>query len=203
MSLFTMVNKKERTTNANMGEAHPVRWTYILIVSIVAFFAIQNTTSNWIYFTFIPAYASRYPWMYLTSIFLHASLEHVLVNMVVLLIFGTFLERILGSKRFLLIFILAGIIGNIGYQITSIDPTIPSLGASGAIYGVMGALAILDPLQIVYLGFIFPLPIIVIVPAYAILDLLGLFTPDTIAHGAHLGGLVIGVIYGYYYRRKR
>jgi len=186
-----------------MGEAHPVRWTYILIISMVAIFAIQSITSNWIYFTFIPAYASRYPWMYLTSVFLHASLEHVLVNMVVLLIFGTYLERILGSERFLMIFIVAGIIGNIGYQITSIDTMIPSLGASGAIYGVMGTLAILDPLQIVYLGFIFPLPIIVIVPAYAILDLLGLFTPDTIAHGAHLGGLIIGIVYGLYYRLRQ
>jgi membrane associated rhomboid family serine protease len=136
--------------------------------------------------------------MYLTSIFLHASLEHILINMAVLFLFGTYLERMVGSKRFLLIFILAGIIGNIGYLITSVNPMTPSVGASGAIYGVMGTIAVLDPFLIVYIGFIVPLPMIVAVPAYALLDLLGLFTPDTVAHGAHLGGLVIGVIYGFY-----
>ena len=186
-----------------MTEEHPVRWTYILIASMVVIFILQNLTTRWIYFTFIPAYASQNPWVYITSIFLHASLEHLIVNMVVLLIFGTYLERILGPKLLLIIFILAGIIGNIGYQITSFSPYTPGLGASGSIYGLMGALAVLDPLQVVYLGFILPLPIIVIVPAYALLDLLGLFTPDTIAHGAHIGGLVIGIIFGLYLRQRR
>jgi hypothetical protein len=183
-----------------MGEEHPVKWTYFVIVSMVTVFILQNLTQSWAYFVFIPAYAAHYPWMYVTSIFLHASLEHILVNMVVLLIFGTLLERRVGSKRFLLIFMVAGIVGNIGYQITSTSPYIPGIGASGAIYGLMGALAILEPLQIVYLGFTFPLPVAVIVPAYVLLDLLGIFTPDNVAHGAHLGGLAIGIVYGLYLR---
>ena len=183
-----------------MGETHQVRWTYILIVSIVAVFILQNVTRSWIYFAFIPAYASRYPWMYVTSIFIHASLEHILVNIVVLLVFGTLLERKVGSRRLLLIFMVAGVFGNIGYQITAISPFTPGIGASGAIYGLMGALAILEPLQIVYIGFTFPLPVAAIVPAYVLLDLLGIFTPDNVAHGAHLAGLAIGIAYGLYLR---
>ena len=183
-----------------MGETNPVRWTYILIVSMFVVFVIQNITRSWIFFAFIPASASRYPWMYVTSIFLHASIEHILVNMVVLLVFGTLLERRVGSMQFLLLFVLAGVIGNVGYQVTTTSQFTPSVGASGAIYGVMGALALLDPLQVVYLGFIFPLPIIVIMPLYALLDFLGLFTTDNVAHGAHLGGLVLGILYGIYLR---
>lgn len=141
-----------------MGEAQPVRWTYVLIVSMAVIFILQNFTQSWIYFAFIPAYAAHYPWMYVTSIFLHASLEHILVNMVVLLVFGTLLEQRVGSKRLLLIFIVAGVIGNIGYQITATSPFTLGIGASGAIYGLMGALAILEPLQVVYIGFTFPLP---------------------------------------------
>ena len=175
---------------------HQVRLTYILIALTVVVFMLQNFTRGWIYFAFIPAYAIREPWTYVTSIFLHASIEHILVNMTVLLIIGSLLERLVGARKFIIIFLIAGVIGNIGYQITATNQFTPGIGASGAIYGLMGTLALIDPLQVVYLGFTVPLPIIVLVPVYALLDILGIFTPDSIAHGAHLGGLVIGILLG-------
>ena len=182
------------------GETHQVRLTYFLIALTVIIYTLQNFTRGWIYFAFIPAFAAREPWTYITSIFLHASIEHILVNMAVLLIIGSLLERLVGAGKFMIIFLLAGVIGNIGYQITAANQFIPGIGASGAIYGLMGSLALIDPLQVVYLGFTLPLPIIVLVPVYALLDFLGIFTPDSIAHGAHLGGLVIGILFGLYIR---
>jgi membrane associated rhomboid family serine protease len=167
---------------------------------MVVIFTLQNFTRGWISFAFIPALAAHEPWTYFTSIFLHASIEHILVNMAVLLIIGSLLEQSVGARKFISIFLLAGVIGNIGYQITAANQFTPGIGASGAIYGLMGTLAIIDPLQVVYLGFTVPLPIIVLVPVYALLDFLGIFTPDSIAHGAHLGGLVIGLLFGLYMR---
>ena len=151
---------------------------------------------------FIPALALKYPWMFVSSIFLHAGIDHIAVNMLVLFVFGSYLERTIGAKGFLLVFFLAGVIGNIGYMITATDPYTPALGASGAIYGVMGTLAILSPFLIVYLGFIVPVPMIIAMIGYAILDLVGFFTPSDVAHAAHLAGLVVGIIYGFYLRSR-
>jgi uncharacterized protein len=185
-----------------MGDQFSVKWTYIFIALIVVIFVAQNTTNKWIYFALVPAYIAKYPWMLLTSIFLHNGIDHLLINMFVLFLFGSHLERILGSKRFIIVFLLSGLIGNIGYLFTAPSPITPALGVSGAIYGIMGVLAVLDPFLIVYIGFIVPLPMILAVPAYALIDLIGLLTPSTIGHGAHLGGLVLGIAYGLYIRRK-
>lgn len=183
-----------------MDDSYPVRWTYILIAFTVVVFILQNFTEGWEIFMFYPAYAFTYPWMFVTSIFLHAGIDHILVNMIVLFYFGTYLERRVGPRSFLLVFFVSGIIGNIGYMITAPDPYTPSLGASGAIYGVMGALAVLAPLLIVFIGFLVPVPMILAVIGYSILDYTGLFLPDDVAHGAHLGGLVIGILLGFYLR---
>jgi len=183
-----------------MDDSYPVRWTYILIAFTIVVFIAQNFTEGWEIFMFYPAYAFAYPWMFVTSIFLHAGIDHILVNMIVLFYFGTYLERRVGPRSFLLVFFVSGIIGNIGYMITSPDPFTPSLGASGAIYGVMGALAVLAPLLIVFVGFMVPVPMVLAVIGYSILDYTGLFLPDDVAHGAHLGGLVIGILLGFYLR---
>ncbi len=185
-----------------MGDQYPVKLTYLLIALMVVIFLAQNTTNKWVYFALIPAFIAKYPWMLLTSIFLHNSWNHLLINMFVLFLFGTYLERMLGSRRFIIVFLLAGLIGNFGYLFTAPTPTTPALGASGAIYGIMGVLAVLDPFLIVYIGFVVPLPMILAVPAYALIDLVGLFTPSNIGHGAHLGGLVLGIAYGFYIRSK-
>ena len=185
-----------------MDDSHPVRWTYILIGFIVFIFVLQNLTTTWGIFVFYPAYAFKYPWMFITSIFFHAGVDHILVNMLVFFYFGTYLERSIGSKRLLLVFFLAGIIGNFGYLITSTNPYVPALGASGAIYGVMGTLAVLEPFLIVYIGFIVPVPMILAMLGYAALDLAGLFAPSDVAHGAHIAGLAVGVLFGLYLRSR-
>jgi len=181
---------------------YPVKWTYILIAVTVVAFIMQNATDAWIYFAFFPAYALQDPWMFVTSIFLHSGFDHILFNMIALFFFGIYAERLLGARVFLTLYFVAGIVGNLGYMLTASDPTVPAIGASGAIYGLMGALAVLTPRLMVFIYGLIPLPMVGAAALYALLDFAGLFAPTGIAHGAHLGGLVVGVALGLYIRGR-
>jgi len=182
-----------------MYETTP-RWTYIFILLSLVGFVLQYVTNDWYYLAFYPGYVSVYPWMFVTSIFLHADLSHLFFNMMALFFFGTYLERMIGRKSFLVLFLVSGVIGNLGYLFTASDPLTPAIGASGAIYGVVGTLAVLAPLMMIFIYGIIPLPMFITAILWTLLDLVGLFTPSGIAHGAHLGGMVVGVIYGLYLR---
>lgn len=131
------------------------------------------------------------PWTILTSIFLHGGIEHIMYNMFALVLFGLILEEIIGAKRFLILYFSAGLIASLA--------TIPfyqaSLGASGAIFGVLGALAILRPRMVVWVSFV-PMPMFVAILVWAAIDFFGIFFPSNIANAAHLAGLFLGVIYG-------
>jgi len=117
--------------------------------------------------------------------------------MFALFIFGIILENRIGSGNFFILFFLSGIAGSVGYMITASDPTIPAIGASGAIYGIIGTLAIVMPLMIVLVGGI-PMPMIVAAVFWIVLEVFGMLSPSQIAHSAHLGGVVVGIIYGIY-----
>src|SRR3990172_1265090 len=182
-----------------MYETTP-RWTYIFILLSLVGFVLQYVTNDWYYLAFYPGYVSVYPWMFVTSIFLHADLSHLFFNMMALFFFGTYLERMIGRRSFLVLFLVSGVIGDLGYLFTASDPLTPAIGASGAIYGVVGTLAVLAPLMMIFIYGIIPLPMFITAILWTLLDLVGLFTPSGIAHGAHLGGMVVGVIYGLYLR---
>ena len=177
---------------------HPPKWTFIFISISIIGFIFQNVTDLWIFLAFIPIFALEAPWMFLTSIFLHSNFSHLLFNMFALFFFGMYLERIVGRQIFVIIFILSGIVGNLGHMITTPDPSIPAIGASGAVYGVMGALAVLVPFMLVFVYGMLPLPMVVVAILYAILDLVGIFSPSGIAHGAHLGGMFVGIVLALY-----
>ena len=87
-------------------------WTIRFIAIAVVFFVLQNILGPeiWQYFAFFPALAIKWPWTLITSVFLHADFNHLLFNMFALFFFGSYLERLLGSNRFLIIFIAAGIL---------------------------------------------------------------------------------------------
>ncbi len=181
-------------------ERESPKWTFVFIAVCVMAFLFQQLTDLWVYLAFVPALALRDPWMFVTSMFLHASFSHLFFNMLALFFFGIYLEPMIGRRRFFALFFAAGILGNVGYMLTATDPAAPALGASGAIYGVVGALAILAPFAIVFVGFV-PLPMILVAVGYAFLAYVGLFDPySSIAEGAHLGGMALGAAYGLYLR---
>lgn len=156
--------------------------------------------------------ALQRPWTFLTAVFFHLDLWHLFVNMFVLFFFGRELEKRIGSKKFLEIFLVAGIVGSLGFVLALSVFGVPSetaevalggRGASGAIFGVLGTLAIIAPSIRV---FIFPIPVPVkiryFLVAYALLDLLLLGTGGMLGSAGHLFGLVAGVLYGYRIKDK-
>jgi len=184
------------------GIVYKPKWTFIFIAICVVAFLFEQASDLFIYFVFIPSLAFEAPWIFVTSIFLHADLSHLFFNMLALFFFGRYLERLTGGRTFAMLFLISGIVGNIGYLITSGDPWTPALGASGAIYGVIGALAVITPFALVFIYGILPLPLIVVAGFWALADLVGLFAPSTVAHGAHLAGMFVGVVFGIYYRGR-
>ena len=138
------------------------------------------------------------PWTLVTSMFLHSPTDpsHLFYNMFALGLFGSILERVIGGRKFLIIFFVTGVIAGIGslFFYTAV------LGASGAIMGILGCLAILRPRMIVWaLGV--PMPMIVAAGFWALLDLVGFFSQGgSIANAAHLAGLFSGVAIGFFWR---
>jgi len=123
--------------------------------------------------------------------FLHGGVTHLLYNMFALALFGFILEKIVGVKRFLIIYFAAGLAS----ALASIFFYNATLGASGAIFGVMGCLAVLRPRMTVWVGYI-PMPMAAAAVVWGLGDLLGMFAPGNVAHAAHIAGLVFGVAAG-------
>ncbi len=141
-------------------------------------------------------YAAAKPWTLITAIFLHADYLHLFYNMLALAMFGLVLENIIGSRKFLVVFFAAGLAANI-VSIFFYDNV---LGASGAIFGVIGTLVVIRPRMIAFaLGV--PMPMIAAAALWALLDLGGVFYPTNIANAAHLAGLVAGITFGICYRK--
>jgi uncharacterized protein len=137
-------------------------------------------------------------WRFLTSIFLHASIEHLIFNLFALLFFGFACEKLIGSNKFLLVFLGTGIIANI----ISVNFYNSSLGASGAIMGIIGVVSVIRPSMMVFaFGLILPVWLAAIV--WVIGDTLGLFIPSNVGNIAHLSGIFIGLLIGFAIRISR
>jgi len=129
----------------------------------------------------------------LTYMFLHADFWHVFFNMFVLWMFGTEIEFTWGKRSFAKFYILAGLSGAILTLIFQSELPVPVVGASAAIYGVLIAYWLMFPQRHVYLYFLFPIKVKWFIPAYMLLGFLA-WSPN-IAHFAHLGGAIFGLIF--------
>jgi len=136
-------------------------------------------------------------WRFVSSIFLHGSTAHIVSNLFALALFGTILENIIGSRRFLLVFFVSGIIANV----IAINFYPLSLGASGAIYGILGALIILRPMMVVWV-YSLPMPMFIAGAVWVGAGILGLFAPSGVGDIAHLSGIAIGFVFGMFYRAR-
>lgn len=139
------------------------------------------------------------PWTIVTNLFIHASLWHIVANMLTLYFFGRFLSMLIGDKRFLIVYFLGGIIGNLFYILLA-SPYSIVIGASGAVFAIGGALAVMAPKLRVY---VFPIP--APLPLWA--GVIGVFVFVSIlpyvAWQAHLGGLILGLMAGYFFRKQQ
>ena len=169
------------------------------------------------------------PYQLFTYMFMHANFEHLFFNMFALWMFGNTLENIWGSKRFLLFFIVCGLgaglcqelVQYIQYVTTGLGnyenvnlnglimPTADYLnawntvGASGAVYGLLLAFGMLFPNAMIYLYFLFPIKAKWFVIAYAVIELVsGFLSSGNVAHFAHLGGMLFGLILILIWKKK-
>jgi membrane associated rhomboid family serine protease len=228
---------------------------FIVSYFIVAVYGVEFFTNN---FALTPSLilVGNNLWTFLTSMFLHSGFLHLFANMFSLFFIGNFLEKIIGKKRFLLVYLFSGILGGIFFVSSGFlfGSNLPGIGASGAIFGILGVLAVLvpyskinliiGPLVLILIGaiaeFVIPvnflsvlnliiniliivmifslfsfnpsmrrfavplelpmwlLPIVAIVP----LVIVGYFIDLPIGNSAHIGGLALGVVYGFYLKNK-
>ncbi|MBR6930544.1 MAG: rhomboid family intramembrane serine protease [Bacteroidales bacterium] len=163
----------------------------------------------------------------ITYMFMHANFGHLFFNMFALWMFGNTLENIWGSQRFLLFYMVCGIGAglcqelvqyiqyttvladyatvNTGGQIIPMSSYLNmmnTVGASGAIYGLLLAFGMMFPNSMIYLYFLFPIKAKWFVIGYAVIELFsGLGGVDNVAHFAHLGGMLFGLLLILYWRK--
>ena len=138
------------------------------------------------------------PWILFTAIFLHAGIVHLLFNGFALVMFGSILEELIGSRRFLAVFTVAGLVSSVASAF--VYPSV--LGASGAIFGVLGALTVLRPNMTVWVYYI-PMPMFVAAAVWALTDMFGFIIPTNIANAGHLAGLATGIVAGFLIRGRQ
>ena len=149
------------------------------------------------------------PHQIITYMFMHASFMHIFFNMFALWMFGRVMERYWGSQKFLIYYFVcgigAGLTQEIGQAMGFIIPNACTLGASGAVFGILLAFGLTFPDERI---FIIPIPIPIkakyFVFFYAFVEILEFLTvKDGVAHLAHLGGMLFGFLLIYYWKKNK
>jgi len=150
----------------------------------------------------------KYLWTFLTSMFMHANFLHLFVNMLSMFFIGSLVEKILGVRRYIGFYLISGLFAGVFFVLTSyllnLELGVYAVGASGALFGLVGLLMLLTPNLPVYVMFI-PIPIKMKYAAPGLLIVLWLISIGgdvPIGNVAHLGGLIAGLVYGVYLRTK-
>jgi membrane associated rhomboid family serine protease len=177
-----------------------------LIIANTAVFLVQFFFNSWVgeilsYFALIPAAVVRYffVWQLGSYMFLHGGFWHLLFNMLTLWMFGRELEMTWGSRRFLQFYFFCGVGAGIFVVLANYifgNPASATIGASGAIYGVLLASAVLWPDRIVYFNFLFPIKMKWLVIIYGAIAFLGLRNINSgVSDVAHLSGMLFAYIF--------
>ena len=201
----------------------PVVTRNILLINVVVFIATEIDLRLLHDSFLLDAFALYYPtfeefrfWQFLTCMFTHADFGHLFFNMFSLLMFGPVIERTLGTRRYLIFYLLCGLGGSalfLGVQALQVMHAVatgtvaalaPVIGASGAIYGILIAFGLLNPNATIVL-LIPPIPmkakwwVLIFVGIELITGITG--TNDGVAHFGHLGGMLVGAILILYWRK--
>jgi membrane associated rhomboid family serine protease len=156
-----------------------------------------------------PGAAPFRPWQLVSYAFLHGSLMHVLFNMFALYMFGPDIERLVGPRRFAIYYVVCVIsaaLAQLLVQRLEGGPALPTVGASGGVFGILLAFGLAFPRRKLMLIFPpIPMPAWLFVTLYGLLELyLGLSGRDSsVAHFAHLGGMIGGFALILYWRTQR
>ena len=186
------------------GVTQIVKWLLIsnliifLVVSIGAHWEIINL--RWFYETFGQVnsliFSKLKLWQFFTSLFIHGNVIHLVNNMIILWMFGTALEKEWGCRPFLIYYFVCGIGAGLLQFCVDYSSSIPGIGASGAIFGVLGACGLIMGNRDVYVLMAkvklkYIVALITGIELY--LSIMG--TKDGIGHWTHISGFVIGIVY--------
>lgn len=183
-----------------------------LLILNIGIYLIQRIEPSLTYYIglFPPGTEGYIPTQLFTNVFAHSpmSWSHLIYNMISLIVFGPMLERVIGDKKFILLYIVAGLSAtllHVGIFDFYLQEPYFLLGASGAVMGVAVATAIFYPNMEMLIYFFFPIKIKYLVALYVAYDLYsGLNGSNTqIAHYAHLGGAISGFALGMYWKNSR
>lgn len=178
-------------------------WVQRLLIANVAMFFIQQTAPGLTSaLVFVPRAVLYMPWTLVTYMFLHGSLTHILFNMLGLYFFGPRVEERLGSRRFLILYLISGVTGALLSFVFA--PGAAVIGASAAVFGVMLAFAMFWPdVQIVFMFFL-PIQARFAIILMTLMSLYGGYTGSRsgVADFAHLGGFLGGFLYLKYLERR-
>ena len=186
----------------------PITWAVKVIIwaNIGAFLLTVVFPSVVLYLGLVPAAVLERLWLWqlVTYMFLHGGLFHILFNMLAVWMFGVELERLWGTRFFVKYYAIPGLGAAAPTMLFSLMPfsfadrmyEAVTIGASGAVYGLLLAYALYYPDRPIYMYLLFPVPVkyfVMIVGAIAFLSSMG--GGGGVAHAAHLGGLVVGYVY--------
>ncbi len=185
--------------------------TILIAANVICYilFLIIASFVGWDYIALKPfnILSGQYIWTFLTSMFMHGGIFHLFVNMFSLMFVGSLVEKILGPKRYFWFYLLSGLFAGLFFVLISflfsIDLNSFAVGASGALFGLIGFLMLVTPNLPVYVMFI-PIPIKMKYAAPGMLVVLWLISIAgniPIGNTAHLGGLIAGLGYGIYLRK--
>lgn len=188
----------------------PIVVKNILIINVALFigrFLLQGIIDLDRYLDLYPIGSTYFmPHQFITYMFMHADLAHIFFNMFAVYMFGSILENIWGAKRFLNFYLLCGLgaaVLQLGISTFNNEFTV-LLGASGAVFGLLVAFAMMFPNTELQIYFVIPVKAKYIVIGYGLFELYnGFFANDNIAHFAHLGGLAVGVIIMLVWKRNK
>ena len=142
---------------------------------------------------------SFYPWQLITYQFMHGGFAHIFFNMFALWMFGVEIENIWGSKKFLIFYLMCGVVAGIFQLILPplFNETLaPTIGASGAIFGVLVAFGMLFPNRYIYLYFLLPIKAKYLIALFVLAEIYFVDSGGgNVAHLAHLGGALAGFVY--------
>ena len=172
-----------------------------LIVFVITLFTPEQILTD---LSFRPAYLSAQYWprcyTLLTSMFVHGGFSHIIMNMLVLVLIGYSFEQRVGREKFLLIYLVTGIVGALCHSALSLGSTTFLVGASGAIFGILGAYAasyprdrVLMPMGIIFMR----VPVLLGALVMALIETIYVAAGagQGVSHFAHLGGFIGGVLF--------
>ena len=189
-----ILNRRFRYTYSNVA-------IILIVINFIVFCLTEFLFPRLVYtLALVPSsvlYNHTY-WQFVTYMFTHANVSHILFNMLALYIFGTACERRVGSKEFLLFYMLTGVLSGIASYISFYlsNTNVILLGASGAIYAVMLLFSVLYPRAVVYVFGLIPMRAPVLVVVYFFIEFFSqLAVNDGVAHMTHLFGLLFAFLY--------